>query len=429
MSRRNTYSNSSDVSNISRRPSFSNLSFLGSIGQAISDIFLESLGFNSSESNEIPSKYSGRNVLGDQNVDYHKEGDALLQRLNLDTNTIGDIKNRKVKGRKGDREYNSLDPIYKRPHSPATIYVGDRHAASDISLLRRFKITSVVNCTRPADTGELPNYCEGSHIRYYEFPIATWSYCLFPNKSREEWLEDKPPSQHELVKVRDFFQRMFHFVQEALERNESVLIHCLAGAHRAGSCGVSLLMYFLDIELSRAVFLAKLCRPIIDPIGSLPKVLMILNEEMKLRKKKNNLDDKVDDKKGESKKSSEKRRTSFDATPISVRRTNSYDHLNELKDQMNFSSGGSSLKLAPVFTSKKGSSKGNSRLTRRSIDISSLGFLKEEDNQMNKFRKAFESIESDIKLPNMSTTKTMPNISNTETVKLPPLRRTYSNKY
>ena len=386
------------------------------------------MGFSNTESSKISSKYSGKNTLGDQNIDYHKEGDALLQRLNLDSQTIGDIKSRRTKSKKGDKEYNSLDPIYKRPHSPATIYGGDRHTASDINLLKKHRITSVVNCTRPADTGELPNYCQGSNcIRYYEFPIATWSYYLFPNKSREEWLEGTPPTQQELMKVRDFFQRMFQFVQDALDRNESVLVHCLAGAHRAGSCGVSLLMYFLDIELPRAVFLAKLCRPIIDPIGSLPKVLMILDEEMKSRKKKN-LEDGL--KKSEKDKGT---RASFDGTiNTSLRKTNSYDQFKSLKDEMNFSSGGSDLKLAPVFTSRKvGPSKYKSGQARRaSIDISSLGFLQEDDQmKFDRFKKALDNTDlMETKFPSLSS-KTMPNISNTETTKFPPLKRVNSNKY
>jgi hypothetical protein len=44
-----------------------------------------------SSSASINDKYRGKNVLGDEKVDYHKEGEALLQRLNLDSQTIGNI--------------------------------------------------------------------------------------------------------------------------------------------------------------------------------------------------------------------------------------------------------------------------------------------------------------------------------------------------
>lgn len=428
MRRRSTFGSSNELT---RRPSLVSLDFLGNIGQALSDLFFDSIGFNNESSTRINNKYSGKNVLGDQNIDYHKEGDTLLQRLNLDTQTIGNIKNRTKKSKK-DRDYNSLDPIYRRPNSPATIYVGDRHAASDINLLKKHKITSVINCTRPADTGELPNYCEGSHIRYYEFPIATWSYYLFPNKSREEWMEDNPATQQELNKIRDFFQRMFQFIQDALDRNESVLIHCLAGAHRAGSCGVAVLMYFLDLELAKAVFLAKLCRPIIDPIGSLPKVLMLLDEEMKSKRKKN-FDEKIDgSKKGDSRKADKGTRASFDGTltNATMKKAHSYDKLKDLKDEMNLFSGGVDSKLAPVFTSRKGQghSKYKSKLARTSIDIASLGFLQEDDKlKFEKFKKALDNVEALEKLPIIST-KTMPNISSTETLKFPPLRRVHSSK-
>ena len=44
---------------------------------------------SSSTGIRINDKYSGKNVLGDEKIDYHKEGEALLQRLNLDSQTIG----------------------------------------------------------------------------------------------------------------------------------------------------------------------------------------------------------------------------------------------------------------------------------------------------------------------------------------------------
>lgn len=348
----------------------------------------------------------------------------------------GEIKQRKIKKtvKAGEKEYNSLDPIYKKPHSPATIYVGDRHAASDINLLKRFRITSVVNCTRPAESGELPNYCQGTYIKYYEFPIATWSHYLFPNKSRDEWLSDKASTPQELAKVRDFFQRMFQFIQEALDRNESVLIHCLAGAHRAGSCGVAVLMYFLDLELAKAVFLAKLCRPIIDPIGSLPKVLMLLEEELKSKRKKNEMGGSFSQKVGSDVPLS--RRQSFDKKSFDtengtgqLRKVKSAD---QLKDEFNFNAGGGDIKLAPIFEPRKGSSKYKGKMLRASIDIAALGFLK-EDNTISRFDRAMDQVKKlDSSLPNIGT-KTLPNIStsNDNDIKFPSLtlKRVQSNKF
>jgi protein-tyrosine phosphatase len=41
---------------------------------------------------------------------------------------------------------------------------------------------------------------------------------------------------------------MFDFVESELLAGRNVLIHCLAGAHRAGTAGTSCLMYFLKID-------------------------------------------------------------------------------------------------------------------------------------------------------------------------------------
>ena len=53
----------------------------------------------------------------------------------------------------------------------------------------------------------------------------------------------------------------------------AVLVHCLAGAHRAGTTGCLLLMHKGGLGASDAIMAAKRLRPIINPIGSLPGVL------------------------------------------------------------------------------------------------------------------------------------------------------------
>ena len=38
---------------------------------------------------KINDKYRGKLPFGDEKIDYHKEGENLLQRLNLDSKTLG----------------------------------------------------------------------------------------------------------------------------------------------------------------------------------------------------------------------------------------------------------------------------------------------------------------------------------------------------
>ena len=67
---------------------------------------------------------------------------------------------------------------------------------------------------------------------------------------------------------------LFKFVDQSLRQGRSVLVHCLAGAHRAGTAGVLLLMRYTGInDVRRAIKTAKHCRPIIDPIGMLPELV------------------------------------------------------------------------------------------------------------------------------------------------------------
>ena len=72
----------------------------------------------------------------------------------------------------------------------------------------------------------------------------------------------------------DFLKTLFAFVDGALAKGESVLVHCLAGAHRAGTTGCLLLMYKHSLNGQDAIKAAKTLRPIINPIGNLPGLLL-----------------------------------------------------------------------------------------------------------------------------------------------------------
>lgn len=51
---------------------------------------------------------------------------------------------------------------------------------------------------------------------------------------------EQPASRQQVMA---FVQQLFDFVEGALAAGSSVLIHCLAGAHRAGTTGCLLLMH------------------------------------------------------------------------------------------------------------------------------------------------------------------------------------------
>ena len=70
-----------------------------------------------------------------------------------------------------------------------------------------------------------------------------------------------------------YFHPMFEYVQKVVNEGKNVLIHCIAGAHRAGTTGVSWLMFSEGLNATNATRKAKQIRPVIDPTGSFENLL------------------------------------------------------------------------------------------------------------------------------------------------------------
>ena len=66
-----------------------------------------------------------------------------------------------------------------------------------------------------------------------------------------------------------FFAPAHNFLDKALGEGKNVMVHCLAGAHRAGTTGVSYMMKEGQMRYADAVRVAKQQRPAVDPISSL----------------------------------------------------------------------------------------------------------------------------------------------------------------
>ena len=76
------------------------------------------------------------------------------------------------------------------------------------------------------------------------------------------------------------FQEAFDFIEYHVEKGNSVLIHCLAGVHRAGTLGTAWIMYKTGTGVKEALALARKCRPIISPFAVLLEVLYHLESEL-----------------------------------------------------------------------------------------------------------------------------------------------------
>ena len=141
-------------------------------------------------------------------------------------------------------------------------------------------IFHVVNCQDASSA----NFFEGDpRFHYRRFPVSHW------------WQHDGMDAPDGVLK---FFEDGCHgWIADALAGGHNVMVHCLAGAHRAGTTGVSFMMraapprpsfvfsFFLGVAASlgegrfdtaTAIKLAKFQRPIVDPFGQLHELLMRL---------------------------------------------------------------------------------------------------------------------------------------------------------
>ena len=78
------------------------------------------------------------------------------------------------------------------------------------------------------------------------------------------------------AKAVSYFKNYFDFVDKNLSSGHNVMVHCLAGAHRAGTAGIAYLMHACKLNRIKATAMAKAARPIIDPIYDFKELLKVL---------------------------------------------------------------------------------------------------------------------------------------------------------
>ena len=88
----------------------------------------------------------------------------------------------------------------------------------------------------------------------------------------------KAPFGIEADAILKFFHPLFDYVEKVLAQGKNILIHCVAGAHRAGTTGTAWLMYKNKLGAKDAIKLAKQMRPIINPYMGFIKQLAKLEE-------------------------------------------------------------------------------------------------------------------------------------------------------
>lgn len=145
-----------------------------------------------------------------------------------------------------------LSLVWVHPISNARLYVGTLEAAQSREVLESKDITHLVRCL---DADGTPGDFEGEEeFCYLHYPIAWW----------------RTPGIHRSDKgMARLSAPLLGFVSSALESEHNVLIHCLAGAHRAGTASVACLMHLATLDAPSALCAAKAARDAIDPIGHL----------------------------------------------------------------------------------------------------------------------------------------------------------------
>eukprot|EP00397_Hematodinium_sp_SG-2012_P056361 GEMP01069472.1.p1 GENE.GEMP01069472.1~~GEMP01069472.1.p1 ORF type:complete len:201 (+),score=32.96 GEMP01069472.1:77-679(+) len=183
--------------------------------------------------------------------DYEEQGKKLLATIEQRRSSV-----RKV------CQYNDLDCVHEHPVGKGKVYIGNITSAKSKEILNKNEIQCVVNCQDPKS----PNYFEGTlGFHYFRFPIAFW------------WSAEDNDTDAGLIK---FFAPFFGFVDKHISEGRNVLIHCLAGAHRAGTSGVAYTMYAKKLTFDDALTHCKSVRPIIDPFGQLGDLLQKLQRAL-----------------------------------------------------------------------------------------------------------------------------------------------------
>jgi hypothetical protein len=196
----------------------------------------------------VSEDFGASNMQG--RVDYSEEGRKLLAKL-------------QAAGKKAAHGYGyqPMNVIWEDPLTGGKIYVGNETAARGADKHPE-TIKHVVNCT-----DDIPNYCESNpNMAYLNFNVSYWQSCGISG--------DFSRRQDEQI-VSWLYSSLFSFVDGALAKGENVLVHCLAGAHRAGTTGVLLIMNKTGLGAVEATAAAKRLRSAINPISDFPELLQV----------------------------------------------------------------------------------------------------------------------------------------------------------
>nr|XP_020456150.1 uncharacterized protein LOC109960409 [Monopterus albus]XP_020456151.1 uncharacterized protein LOC109960409 [Monopterus albus] len=118
------------------------------------------------------------------------------------------------------------------------LYLGNERDAQDLDLLLRLNIGYVVNVTT-----HLPLYHVSSGLHYKRLPAT--------DNSKQN--------------LRQYFEEVFEFIEEAYQSGQGVLVHCQAGVSRSATIVIAYLMKHTLMTMTDAYKYVRSRRPVVSP--------------------------------------------------------------------------------------------------------------------------------------------------------------------
>lgn len=118
------------------------------------------------------------------------------------------------------------------------LFLGNERDAQDLDLLLRLNIGFVVNVTT-----HLPLYHVNSGLRYKRLPAT----------------------DNSTQNLRQYFEEVFEFIEEAYQSGQGVLVHCQAGVSRSATIVIAYLMKHTLMTMTDAYKYVRSRRPVMSP--------------------------------------------------------------------------------------------------------------------------------------------------------------------
>ncbi|XP_069002985.1 uncharacterized protein [Embiotoca jacksoni] len=178
----------------------------------------------------LPSAQSLHLALNSLNREQDEENSRMHLSLPLSSSLPASLSDESVMT--PDAENAVISPILP------FLFLGNERDAQDLDLLLRLNIGYVVNVTT-----HLPLYHVNSGLRYKRLPAT--------DNSKQN--------------LRQYFEEVFEFIEEAYQSGQGVLVHCQAGVSRSATIVIAYLMKHTLMTMTDAYKYVRSRRPVVSP--------------------------------------------------------------------------------------------------------------------------------------------------------------------